>query len=190
MSVAADASPAPDPKSVLEADFAAFTAEYVAAYPKITADSSLSPAEKGQRALDHMMSFYFSSLSSYSHGSVTPVDEDVYRTYLCAYFEHGLGLNLSVAKERLVMVHAGPDAKGDIMGSGVWFVTYKIDPLDGLEAWEWEDVYGVRARRGSDGKRELGFEWVVADNEVTGLMVHRPVIFAELFGGPVSASTS
>lgn len=61
-------------------------------------------------------------------------------------------------------------------GSAMCWVTWRIEPKNGIQSWQWENVYGYRM--GLDGKEGWERGMVVGDNEVDEVMQRAPQIFA------------
>ena len=113
---------------------------------------------------------YLPGLTSYAFGqqfSLSTRDEWIegVKRHLEKFEKSGLGYDIRLAKYRVESVSAG---------SAMCYVTWQILPKNNVEGWDWENVYGYRL--GLDGKE--GWEFIVSDNEVAGVMQRAPQAFA------------
>lgn len=75
----------------------------------------------------------------------------------------GLGYDIRLKKSRVETVSPA---------SALCWVTWEIHPKNGVEKWEWENVYGYRMRDKGEG-----WEFVISDNEMANLVQRVPGFF-------------
>ena len=138
------------------------SAMHTAQNPDVTTSSCA--AALGAHYLPGLVAFVFGH-----HHSLATQEEWVggIKQHLEKFKKSGLGYDIRLAKSRVESVSAS---------SAMCFVTWKILPKNGVEGWEWENVYGYRL--GQDGKE--GWEFIVSDNEVAGVMQRAPEVFSAM----------
>ena len=100
------------------------------------------------------------------------------KTYLDRFIHHGLPLDNKLEKLRVEVV-SDLGAQGG--GFAFCWITWRMEPGVGSpwegRGWSWENVYGFRvmpAGAGGAASAAEGFESVVSDNEVVGLVGRVP----------------
>ena len=132
---------------------------HTARNPDVTTSSCA--AALAAHYLPGLVAFVF----GHHHSLATQEDwKEGIKQHLENFEKSGLGYDIRLAKSRVESVSAN---------SAMCFVTWKILPNNGVEGWEWENVYGYRL--GMDGKE--GWEFIVSDNEVAGLIQRAPEVF-------------
>lgn len=89
------------------------------------------------------------------------------KAHLERFERAGLGYDIRLEKSRVEEIS---------QSSALCWVTWKILPKNTVEGWQWENVYGYRKTQ--DGKE--GWELVVSDNEIAGVMQKAPEVFASM----------
>jgi hypothetical protein len=136
------------------------SAMHTAQNPEVTISSCA--AALGAHYLPGLIAFIFGHQTSF------PTQDKwvaIIEQHLEKFEKSGLGYDIRLARSRVESVSAS---------SAMCFVTWKILPKNGVEDWEWENVYGYRL--GQDGKE--GWEFIVSDNEVAGVMQRAPAFFS------------
>jgi hypothetical protein len=123
-------------------------------------------------------SHYLPTFTSFSLGAVYSVSDTMPAIAMVqGHLEHlansGVGCDVREVKSRVEVVSNS---------SALCWITWKIVPAEGWEGdeseigqggWEWENCYFYR--RNMDGTE--GFEGVIADGEIEGLLKHIPNFF-------------
>lgn len=116
-------------------------------------------------------SHYGSTFTAFTLGHVATIPagsegEKGIASHLERFDKSGLGLDIEMVKLRVEVV--APHA------AACW-VTWRIRPRkEGVAAWEWTNLYGFRRSQG----QEKGFwEYVVCDQEISGLVERAPDFF-------------
>ena len=108
-------------------------------------------------------SFFLPNYSSFSLGqvNVSPNQSVVVDNFIAEYNDfrakNGPGTDIRVTHSRVEVVSDE---------SALCWLTYHICPINGMEGWDWTNVYGFRAVKGGiENGLEGGWEFAIGDNE-------------------------
>jgi len=129
------------------------------------------PDSSTKSCAEALAAHYLPMMIAFTHGHQATFrdQEDAVASvlmHLSRFEKAGLGINIRLQGSRIETVSPA---------SALCWVTWRIEPKNEIAPWEWANVYGFRV--GQDGKQ--GWEFVISDNEIMGLLQHVPDLFKE-----------
>lgn len=92
------------------------------------------------------------------------------KAHLEAFERSGLGYDIRLRRSSVESLSSH---------SAICWLTWGITPKNGAVGWSWQNVYGYRLGQGG----EEGWEFVVTDNELAGVMQRAPKEFLVMAAG-------
>ena len=138
----------------------AFAQSYAAAM-HLGQQASTTPESCGEALANH----YLSPNTAYVMGAQNQMMDDTkvaaVTNHLKRFQKHGLGMDVRLKALRVEVVSE--------LGSALCLITWEVFPKNGQPGWAWENCYGYRKTQDKEG-----FEFIVADNEISLLAQHCP----------------
>jgi hypothetical protein len=146
--------------------------KFIQSYASAMALAHTSPPTPLPTVAAKLASHYLPGFTAFSLGNIDSAPDSaaciaMVKGHLERLLNSGVGYDVREKKSRVDVVSSS---------SAICWITWEIVPSEGWkggEGWEWENCYFYRRR--VDGTE--GFEGVLADGEIAGLVKHVPGIF-------------